>query len=133
MISDKMRWFIKKGMVTEPSCSSFQWIVHLIPGEQPTFAFMSTLYKCELDEAPEYMWQEPTSKPSASPFCLLTKFAIEVEQVCTLLADLSPIPRHKFRTFTNCSGQKFLTLQFEHRMTLVDEVSTAIPGTGATR
>ena len=53
--------------------------------------------------------------------------ATAVNQVCTLNADLSPIPRHKFVTLRTPVGE-FLLLDFEHRMTLVNEVSVKLLG-----
>lgn len=68
MLPGKMNWYVKKGAKIEPSRSSFQWISQVTPGHQPTFVFSSTLYDCELEEAPEYLWQKPTGTPSAPIF-----------------------------------------------------------------
>ena len=52
---------------------------------------------------------------------------IAVKRVCTLNADLSSIPRHKYTTLRTPIGD-FLMITYEHRMTLVNEVSVKRSG-----
>jgi len=59
LIEDKMTWHVKKGATIEPSRTTFLWSTLLPPDRQPDFIFSSTLYACELNEAPEYKWQNP--------------------------------------------------------------------------
>jgi len=60
MIPDKMKWHVKMGETIEPSRASFTHIQLVPPGEQPNSSASVPLYACDLDQAPEYMWQNPT-------------------------------------------------------------------------
>lgn len=105
MIPDKMNWHVKKGEAIEPSRASFTHMHLVLPGEQPDSSVSVPLYACDLDQAPEYMWQNPTA----------------IRKVCTLNADLSSIPRYKYTTLRTPIGD-FMIITYEYRMTLVNEV-----------
>jgi len=125
-VRDKMNWYVTKGMAIKPSDASFSRKVRITQGEEPCFVFTSSLYACDLDEAPEYKWQNPngTLFPTSPLFHSLTSKAIY--HVCTLTSDLSCIPRSKFSIFTNSKGEKFWHVEFIKRMTLVNEVSAIL-------
>jgi len=124
-VRDKMNWYVTKGAAIEPSHAWFSRKVRITQGEEPCFVFTSPLYACDLDEAPEYKWQNPNGTPSPSPLfhSLISK---AIYHVCTLTSDLSCIPRSKFRIFTNSKGEKFWHVKYMERMTLVNEVSAIL-------
>jgi len=125
MVSDYMEWYVKKGTAIKPADATYIQYFSIVPDKEPDFTFATSLYACDLDEAPEFRWQNPNGTSSSSfRFFLLTETA--VYRVCTLTVNLSCIPRKKFDRFTNSKGEQFWRVKFKHQMTLVNEVSEVL-------
>ena len=71
-VRNKVNWYVTKGTEIKPSHASFDRDVRITQGEEPCFVFTSSLYACDLDEAPEYKWQNPNGTPSPLPLISFT-------------------------------------------------------------
>lgn len=61
---------------------------------------------CDLREAPQYRWRDPTS----------------VYKVCTLRCDLTDVPVSSFTVLENCSGAEYYVIDFDLKLSLVNDV-----------
>ncbi|KAF8247380.1 actin-like ATPase domain-containing protein [Wilcoxina mikolae CBS 423.85] len=107
-VRERLNWYIKKDMVVGNTESVTLHFSRTLDDPIPAghLIFHDDLLECNLQEAPEFKWEDPYA----------------VHRVCTVTADLTGVPQYKFRRFTNSSGQKYCSVSFDLRVTLVDEV-----------
>jgi len=110
MVREKLQWYIKRDQViAQTAVTTFPFLRMVqIPhdGAVPNLRFVDTLHSCDLDTAPDYMFQNPNA----------------VSTVCTVHSDLSGVPLSKFVLKTNSNGRKYYKVPFDMTMTIVDEV-----------
>ena len=110
------------------------------PGGQPNLIFQDELLACDLDDAPDFKWKNPSCTipcPCSLPpismqllvlLCVDIYGLIEVGggvavyRVCTLTSNLTHIPVGRFVKHTNSSGVVYYRVDFELQMSLIDEV-----------
>ncbi|KAI5812785.1 hypothetical protein BZA77DRAFT_323306 [Pyronema omphalodes] len=108
MVESHMNWYITRNQaleVTEQSSVSFCRYVP-VNGNQPILKFTDELLACDLDNPPDYKWKNPGS----------------VYRICTLTSNLHGISHKKFRKHVNSMGAEYYRIDFQLKMSLIDEV-----------
>ena len=106
-------------------------------GAQPHLIFTDELLACDLDDAPDFKWKDPSCTislppPSLSPHSSpvpMHKYwligfvdGLAIYRICILTSNLMSIPMGKFSKHTNSLGASYYRVDFELQMSLVDEV-----------
>lgn len=108
-VPDKMNWYVHKnaavGTALTVSIAMYR-LVPIVAGYEPNLVLTHDLLACDIDDAPEFRWQNPSA----------------VYKVCTLRADLATLPRALFERQWNSFGQEFFNIPFTIRITLDGEV-----------
>lgn len=92
MVSDRMQWHIAKGTeVSESEPISFHYTRNFRPGQ--SLVVEDDLFACPDDSAPD-------------------AFGGELVHVCTLITDLSVVPKSLFTRLTTTKGYEFDNLDF---------------------
>ncbi|KAF8538632.1 hypothetical protein BDD12DRAFT_806001 [Trichophaea hybrida] len=110
-VSGLMNWYIKHNMILGDHVSTSMEFFRLVPvdtshGDESDLVFIDELFACDSVEAPDYQWQDKDA----------------IYQVVSLRADLSSIPRSKFRKTTNSEGEQFYKISYQLKLTLIGEV-----------
>ncbi|KAL0635321.1 hypothetical protein Q9L58_005711 [Maublancomyces gigas] len=92
MVSDRMQWHIARGQpVSDCTPISFHYTRNFRPGQ--TLIVEDELMMCQSEIAPQNM-------------------SADVGSVCTLMTDLSAVPRSEFTKLTTSKGVEYLNLDF---------------------
>lgn len=111
MVDGHLNWYIQKNMVLGSTVSTSLPFYRTVPvpairGMAPYLIFHDELVSCDLDDAPDYQW----------------KNADAIRRLVSLRSDLSGIPTSKFPIRTNSMGEQYYRVEYELRLSLVDEV-----------
>ncbi|KAF8541135.1 hypothetical protein BDD12DRAFT_830367 [Trichophaea hybrida] len=101
-------WYIKQGMIIGNMHSvTFDFYQAIKEPITPNdLKFRCELFSCDLREAPDFEWRNPGA----------------ATKLCILPADLSHISHEHFRRKTNSRGVRYYCVDYQIKMTLVDEV-----------
>ncbi|KAF8243913.1 actin-like ATPase domain-containing protein [Wilcoxina mikolae CBS 423.85] len=101
-------WYITQGMIVGNTHSvTFDFCRAIKDPINPNdLKFRCELFSCDLREAPDFVWRNPRAGT----------------KLCILPADLSHISHGRFKRKTNSRGVRYYSVDYEIRMTLVDEV-----------
>lgn len=100
------------------------------PEEELDLVFKSKLISCDLDEEPDYKWQDSRSEYSITDgdrnvideIYVLTWSETDIRKVCTCISDLSGVDPKRFSIKTTGYGLKYYVVEFELTISLIDEV-----------
>ncbi|KAA8913169.1 hypothetical protein FN846DRAFT_916415 [Sphaerosporella brunnea] len=105
-VDGKLLWFLHKNDKIGDTMSASFKVYRVFDNLPRNLIFTVELRACDTDDSPEFIWMDPTALYS----------------VCSVEADLSSIPRNKFRKMRNSSGDDYYEVHFTVCMSLTSDV-----------
>lgn len=98
--------------------------VPAIRGMAPYLIFHDELVSCDLDDAPDYQWKNADGDQFLPVIEGVKQLTLNtaIRRLVSLRSDLSGIPTSKFPIRTNSMGEQYYRVEYELRLSLIDEV-----------
>lgn len=110
-VEDKLTWYVKKNEVVGHTVSvsfSFHRTLEVSenPDERPSLLFSDDLVACDIDDAPDFKWQNPSA----------------VQRICTVHSDLSAVQIEDLPKKRRANGKSYCKVKYQLKLTILNEV-----------